>query len=197
MTIKDDPEVEQLHLEFEQLFADVPPINKLGFFMDSFLDLHPPFSEAADKLNELLHTLDNYLDEDGYNWRMIAGMVDEAGQRLAWVERKERERGTYVDVHYYLRTRDERGLGVRWEIETYNPYFGCWPEFLQWMGNSVVIIYEEKHDIFIASVERDCPVRRVEITRSWNVIENLLEYRLESTGEVVRLRLPSLEKETN
>ena len=193
MTTEDDFDIDKYLLEIEQMFADVPLVNKLGFFTDSFMDFHPPFREAADKLNELVNTLNNFLDEDGYTWRMIAGTVDEAGQRLAWLERKEKETGNYVDVHYYLRTRDELGLGVHWEVETYNPYFGCWAEYLQWIDRSVVMVYEDKHDLFVASVGRDRRPCRVEITRQWKVLENILEYRLEPSGEVVRLQLPSLE----
>lgn len=51
--------------------------------------------------------------------------MDEEAGRAAWVEWRERDAGRVVDARYHLKARDRLGVVARWEIETYNPYFGC------------------------------------------------------------------------
>src|SRR6266498_741975 len=178
--------------DLDNLFGDVPELERLGFFQDYRLDYFPEFNEVANKLNELLSAAELFTDEYGYTWRMDAGTVDEAMKRVAWVEWKENARTRVVDVHYYLKARDQSGLCLRWEIETYNPYFGCMVGFLKWIDHSVVMIYREKHHSYVASLQKDSPVKREQISDEWQVTDNVVFYRSEVPDQVDRLTLPAL-----
>jgi len=178
----------------DALFTDMPKEHRLGFFTDSALDLGPEYGEVVAMLNELAAADEPYTDEDGYQWQIIAHEIDAEHKRVAWVEWREKESGRITHDNYFLKARDDAGSLLVWEIETYNPYFGCTARFLHWVEDAVVIIYEDKHDTYAASLKTNEDIRRVEISREWTVTENVLCYRSLTDEGMVSLRLPALEQ---
>lgn len=179
-------------VSLDALFSHLPKVNRLGFYTASSLDLSPRFDEVIETLNELAEAREPYTDDEGYQWQITSSRVDENSRRVAWVEWRERESGRFTYDNYYLKARDEAGTLRMWEIETYNPYFGCSVEFLGWIEDAVVIIYEDKHDSYVACLERDGATRRVEISNEWEVIGKVLVYRHRAQNKRVELKLPSL-----
>lgn len=176
----------------DDLFADMPEVNRLGFFTTSSLDLEPDYEAVIAMLRRLAEADEPYTDEDGYEWDLIDSTVDEENRRLAWVEWREKERGRIVDDGYYLKARDHTGALLMWEIETYNPYFGCSVKFLKWMEDAVILIYEDKHDTFVARLKKEAETKRVELSDDWQVNGRMLTYRKQD--ETVQLQLPSLDE---
>lgn len=66
--------------------------------------------------------------------------------RLAWFQSSEE------DV-YHLCLLEKNQLW-KWEPEMYNPVFGCLCLELYWMGEQLIFMYQEKHDIYIAIVHK-------------------------------------------
>ncbi|HEX2203283.1 MAG TPA: hypothetical protein VHG91_08295 [Longimicrobium sp.] len=184
----DDPELEAL---LRPVWDDVPELERLGIFADTGVDYEPDVAEVARKVAELAVTAEPYEDESGFLWQVTAAAVDEDGGRAAWVEWQENDRANVVIAHYWLKARDRDGRVARWEIETYNPYFGCRVGHLRWHGGAVVLVYADKHDTFVAAAARGEPVRWLQITPEWSVEGDVLAYR-DGEGEH-RLSLPSLE----
>jgi len=178
----------------ESLFSDMPEVNRLGFYTDSSLNLWPEYPRVTAKLQELADAGEGFTDDEGYVWLITAYSIDDDHRRVAWVEWRDRDRGRIVNDNYYLKARDESGALFLWEIETYNPYFGCSVRFLNWIDDAVVLIYEDKHDTFVAVMRKDQDVQRVEITDDWAVQGDVLTYGTASPDEIRRLRLPSLEE---
>jgi len=52
-----------------------------------------------------------------------------------------------VDVHYYLKYFKDGQILIDWELGSYNPYFGCDVNLLEWDSekNEILIGYSEKH----------------------------------------------------
>jgi hypothetical protein len=52
-----------------------------------------------------------------------------------------------MNINYYLRYYDNGEILLDWTIDTYNPYFGCTVELLEWndMEQTATITYYEKH----------------------------------------------------
>lgn len=183
-----DPELEAL---LRPLWDDVPELERLGIFTEYGVDYGPDAAEVARKVGELAVTAEPYEDESGFCWRVTAASVDEEEGRAAWVEWQENDRANVVEAHYWLKARDRAGRVARWEIETYNPYFGCRVGHLRWHGGAVVLVYADKHDTFVAAAARGEAVRRLQITPEWSVEGDVLTWR-DAAGEH-RLALPSLE----
>jgi hypothetical protein len=186
----DDPELDEL---LRDPWEDLPELERLGIFTGSAVDYGPPFAEVARRVRELRAAEEPYADEHGYLWQVTAAAVDEEAGRTAWVEWRERDAGRVVDAHYYLKARDGEGLVVRWEIETYNPYFGCRVGYLGWHGGDVVLVYADKHDSYVASAGRGRDVRRVLITLDWTLEGDVLSFRDADGAPAGRLSLPALE----
>jgi hypothetical protein len=53
----------------------------------------------------------------------------------------------YTYVHYYLKYVKDHLVLIDWELDCYNPYFGCHVNLLEWdsENKSVLIGYHEKH----------------------------------------------------
>jgi len=91
--------------------------------------------------------------EDGYTSTITAAAAaaDADGATLAWVDSREKEvRPEYWDVSHTLHVSNADGHGTRWELPTYNPYFGCEVGFLGWYGDAIAIVYREKHHMLLA-----------------------------------------------
>jgi len=78
------------------------------------------------------------------------------------------------------------------EIETYNPYFGCDVQFMEWRDKSAVLVYREKHDTYVAASTSKGPARYVKIADYWAVNGDLLGYWRVKDTDVRRLLLPDL-----
>jgi hypothetical protein len=187
----DDPELEALLRSLDD--DDVPELARLGLLTESRIDYEPDFADVARKLAELRGAAEPHADEHGYLWEVTAAEVDEAARRAVWVEWKEKDTGRVVDTAYFLKARDGSRLVAHWEIETYNPYFGCRARFLGWHGDSVVFVYEDKHDTHVATSARGQDVRRAQIAPEWSVETDFVAYRNSDAGRVDRLALPTLE----
>ena len=186
--------MDEQDFSIDSLFADMPKENRLGFFTDSSLDLGSDYAAMVAMLHGLLNAEEPYTDDEGYEWQIIAHVIDEEHHRLAWVEWREQERGRITYDNYYLKARDSAGALLLWEVETYNPYFGCTVRFLQWVEDAVIMIYQDKHDTYVASLKKDSEVKRIEISPKWSVEGNLLIYSTAAGEAIIKLQLPSLER---
>lgn len=158
-------------LDFDP-FADMPLENRLGFFTTSALDLSPDFESALTMLKQLADPQKPaFEDELEYRWLITASSLDPEQQRLLWVEWRTKDQGHLGFDNYYLKARDREGALRLWEIETYNPYFGCQVHYLGWAENSAILIYEDKHACFVACLDPENQVRRLEIGPEWQLTE--------------------------
>src|SRR5207244_9972864 len=103
-----------------------------------------------------------FVDEFGYLWSVTDYVIEDPNRRAAWVEWKRTERdGGYEHHEYQLKARADSHC-FKWTIETVNPYFGCFVKQLSWSGNSVVLVYEDKHSTYTENMSRDGIVRTAE-----------------------------------
>ena len=100
------------------------------------------------------------MDEFGYLWSITDYMIEDANRRAAWVEWKRSEKdGGYEHHEYLLKARADLTC-FKWKIETVNPYFGCFVHQLGWTGDSVMLVYKDKHSTFTATLDPQGEVRR-------------------------------------
>jgi len=97
-------------------------------------------------------------EEHMYNYHVIAAhVVDRNKNKFVYVIGEDDEPNGTVDAHYYLKAYDDGVLVADWELESYNPYFGCSVYYLEWFNNdgnnNVVLAYSEKHGTFCVSIE--------------------------------------------
>ncbi len=161
-----NPEIPPDEFSNAALFPELTEAQRLGFYTASRLDLGATYAEAVAMLNQLLADTDSHLDDEGYDWRIAHSQLDDARQRLAWVEWRYRERGSYEDHAYFLKARDSAGRLRVWEIETVNPHFGCTVESLTREGDDVVLVYADKHTTREARLGPDGPARRQETAKT-------------------------------
>ncbi len=126
--------------------------------------------------------------KDGQVSTVVAGVID--GERVAWVEQRWRDAG-YEDIDGYELYVD--GAGSRaWEIDTYNPWFGCTVHLMRWYGDDLVVIYSEKHHTIVCVLDRDGAPRMRVVNWRWQVVGDLVLYASEARGLVERIHLPDL-----
>jgi len=125
---------------------------------------------------------------DGQVSTVVAGAID--GERVAWVEQRWRDAG-YEDIDGYELYVD--GAGSRmWEIDTYNPWFGCTIHFMRWYGDDLVVIYSEKHHTIVCVLDQGGAPRMRVVHGRWQVVGDLVLYASEARGLVERIHLPDL-----
>lgn len=154
--------------DFKEDSSDLPEEKRMGFFFE-YEDSKPDFNSALLMAEKLFAEKKWFVDEDDYEWRIMAQTADEKNERLAWVEwRFKQGQGEREYHNYYLKARTTADDFWRWEIETYNPYFGCDVKFLDWLDDSVILIYEEKHDTYAARLD-GVGVKRIKISSDWKI----------------------------
>lgn len=110
----------------------------------------------------------SHVDGAEYLCTITAAAENRLSHLLAYVESRERQiRADFRDVHFHLHVRGPSGGCVSWELESYNPYFGCRVTFLEWFGDTVVLIYREKHRTYVCRFGLSYPARYVEIEDRW------------------------------
>ncbi|MCI0700933.1 MAG: hypothetical protein L0241_07615, partial [Planctomycetia bacterium] len=105
-----------------------------------------------------------------------------------------RRQGNFHDIHYHLRIRGSDGREVSWEPRTYNPFFGCRVQFMEWFGDVILFIYEEKHSVYVSRFSLNAPARFHPINDYWILDGNQLAHIGYRETEVRRLFIPGLEE---
>src|SRR4051794_15905977 len=108
-----------------------------------------PDPARVDAVAQALGRRVQYTDDEGYEVSMHAAATGGLTGAMAYLESRSQWRGDFHDVRYHLRLCDSAGREAAWEPETYNPFFGCRVRFLEWYGDVVLFIYEEKHRTYI------------------------------------------------
>jgi hypothetical protein len=182
----------------------IPDGEKFGFIQLDTIGRGGDFTEEIAQLCEILDRDSSFVDAAGYTNELTAAKIDLERQRYAWVECKSKELNSqgHVDVHFYLHVMLAARIVVEWEIETYNPYFGCQVELLHWLPKHLIIIYHEKHDNFICSFDVRSidptkppiskPIARHEIADEWLIGSDVVISRSAAVDKVDRMALPNL-----
>jgi hypothetical protein len=122
---------------------------------------------------------------DGEVNTIVGGVVD--GERVAWVEQRWRSAG-YEDIDgYTLRTRE-----WAWEVDTYNPWFGCTVHCMRWYGDELAVVYSEKHLTIACVLDRGGAPRMRAVDYRWRLVGDTLVYASDARGLVERISLPEL-----
>jgi len=142
----------------------------------------------------LLGRPERYLDDDGYECEIIAAAFVEDASLWAYVESRAKQVGQGVDINFHLHIGDRLGHADVWQIESYNPYFGCDVRLLEWFGDTVLIIYREKHDTYICRFGINFPAEYYIIEDDWVLKDSQLAYWGYGDEVVSRRAVPSLEE---
>ena len=152
---------------------------------------------AADRIDAAARTLGRavqFVDSEGYEQEIIAATLVRSDGALAYVTTSAKDVGQGgIDIHIRFHVRDAQSGEVSSCIESYNPYFGCDVRYLEWMGNSAVLIYREKHSTYVAACDGVTAPRYVKIADAWVLKDGMLGYWKYKATEVQRLNVPSLE----
>lgn len=131
-----------------------------------------------------------WLTEDDYIHAIVGGALE--GERVAWVEKVEKDDGGWVDVDYFLRMRVGATQVREWTVDTYNPYFGCEVGHLRWWDDSVVIVYREKHRTIVCRLGPEGAPQLRAVGYAWTVLNEVLLCESRASGLVERIHLPAL-----
>jgi hypothetical protein len=171
----------------------VPNPERVGFITLGGFGHAPDFSQAIQDCCRALGRLPHFIDEDGYEHEVIAAALMPENERLGWVEYRSKDINGFVDIAFHLRARVRGKLVIEWEVETYNPYFGCQVEYLAWHGERIVVIYHEKHSTYACSLAPGAPVTRIRLADEWLLNDDVLLSRSEVPDQIDRHRLPGLD----
>jgi uncharacterized protein (TIGR02996 family) len=185
----DSPAVRRRMVE---LRAHLPPawLSLLGSYRSSGSSDPDPW--RAEEVAGALGRQVRYIDEQGYERDMVAAATSGATGTMAYVESRSRWSGNVQDISYHLRLRDSAGREAAWEVESYNPYFGCNVGFLDCYGDVVLLIYREKHDTYVCRFGLDSPAEFRAIEDDWVLDGPELGYWGYKETTVRRLAVPAL-----
>ena len=131
-----------------------PNIDSLGAFntAPSGTTLAESFEVAAATLEQLNRT-ESLLDAEGYQCSVVSVVINREQACAAWVEWRydDTRRIELHEYHLCARTSDARRLS--WEIESYNPYFGVYPESLSYQDGVIRLVYRDKHSTRVAEMD--------------------------------------------
>jgi uncharacterized protein (TIGR02996 family) len=190
--------------------AERPPLRKRMFELQPQLPqwwaaivggLRATFEEAGERMvgthaeeaARLLGCKRVRTDEKGYQVEVCDAATSGLTGALAYLQCRSKWRGDSGDISYYLYLRDAAGFSTAWTPYTYNPYFGCTTKFLEWYGDVVIFIYEEKHDHYAACFGFGSPARYHKIDDYWVLDGRELGFIGYRETEVRRLSVPDLE----
>ena len=135
-----------------------------------------------------------YVDQQGYECELIGAAIHPTTNRIAYVESRARKRwwSSMVDISIRVHLRDIDGQDKSTDIKSYNPFFGCDVGFFEWIDDTAILIYTEKHDTYICALGSAWPPRFVEIEDRWIINGRTVGYLGYKQVAVKRLSLPDL-----
>jgi uncharacterized protein (TIGR02996 family) len=153
-----------------------------------------PDPQRIERAAEWLGRQVAFVDTDGYDRAIVAAAVHFHQQPLAYVESRQQWHGRVLDIHFHLRIQDRKDRSAAWEIASYNPFFGCDVRFLEWIGETVLLIYHEKRHTYICRFGIDFPAKFKIIEDRWVLDGSQLGHQGFQETSVRRLTIPGLEE---
>ncbi len=160
--------------------------------------IHYPLSGSdpdPDRISEAARRLGRpiiYRDDDGYEHEIVSATPVGPNGELAYVECASKQLKKFVAVNFKFVVREASGKELESDIKSYNPFFGCDVRFLEWSGNTAILIYKEKHSTYIANGTSKEPARYVAIADQWVISGSEIGYWRYKEHHVRRLQLPEL-----
>lgn len=96
----------------------------------------------ANQWNQLIWT-----DEKGDECSIYEDNIAIEDNKIAWFQSSKRDN--------HLLKIYESGIEFAWTPLTHNPVFGCFCLLIEWYKKHLLFIYQEKHDIYICTVENE------------------------------------------
>jgi hypothetical protein len=186
-----DEAAKVLHRRRAALRPEMPPdwLAALGDHRSAGADPDPVRIEAV---AAALGRPRRFVAADGYEHEIVAA-ARPMRDALAYVECRSRQvRADYLDINYHLRVRGPGGSEARWPIESYNPYFGCDVQFLEWYGAAALVIYREKHNTYVCRFGLGAGAAFKVIEDRWVLDGPHLGYRRYGETVVRRVSVPGL-----
>jgi hypothetical protein len=142
-----------------------------------------------------------YKDEGGCEHELLGAAISESGC-LAYVDSQTKDGGPnphgcggrHIDVSIRIHLLGREGADRSVDIASYNPFFGCDVRYFEWIGETVVLIYREKHCTYACSFGGDVwPPKFLKIEDDWLIHETQLTYLGYKESSVRRLSFPALD----
>ncbi len=166
---------------------------RYGFSVRSPCGEHPD-TTAILKAASILGREPFYIDERGYECDIFAAAIHPDGDRLAYVESRAKKRWwtpmVYIAIKIHL--HDSAGKASSVDIKSYNPFFGCDVGYFDWIGDTAVLIYQEKHETYACAFGTNWPPTFITIEDRWMVKDSILAYIGYEMDVVQRLAVPDL-----
>ena len=77
-----------------------------------------------------------YVDAEGFKCEVFAAAIHSDGKRLIYLESRFKEISQYVDITIKIHHVNSNGEHFSVDIESYNPYFGCRVELIEWFNQT-------------------------------------------------------------
>ena len=159
---------------------------------------HPQHPGSIAQAARLLGRNPFFVDENGYEREIIGAAISPNNGAIAYVETRAKDVGVnqyrerLLDVSIKVHIDDRTGNHLAADIESYNPFFGCDVRFFEWMGHSVLLIYQEKHWTFACRFGDVWPPQFVKIENRWMIANGVLFYVEPNATLVKRRTVPDL-----
>ena len=140
----------------------------------------------------LLGIPENWTDSDGYEHEIEGAALTNENRKIAWIESRRKMLDGFEDVTYRLKARVGGEQFLDWEVDTYNPFFGCDVGYMHWWGDRIVVVYREKHHMMLCSIDVSAEPLLLALSDDWRVVDDVVYYESEERGLVEALSLPEI-----
>ncbi|WP_305952690.1 hypothetical protein [Emticicia oligotrophica] len=120
-------------------------MNKIDFVIQKLNQQNINPSVKSEYLNNELWNEINWVNNSGDQFSIYENNIDIEGDKVSWFQSNGYDKHTLIIY--------ENNSFFTWTPKTYNPIFGCFCLLLEWYKNHLIFIYQEKHDIYICSVQ--------------------------------------------
>lgn len=130
----------------------------------------------------------SWQDDAGTEYYIQLANIDYTENKLAWLQSNEKD-------EYLLRVF-ENDTVFNWKPITYNAYFGCFCNLIEWYNNHLIFIYKEKHDTYICSIsQQQVNTFNFNGSRLERKLNTIFFQEYEDESKVVRrMLIPALEE---